>query len=338
MSTIETTTTFLKILSIIVTLVIAASVIATPNIKESFIMYPLEATLVCEDTQGCGVNKKSLVGAFGDTKFVSSTNKSAGLASPYTASPTIVGGNASLSVSSIPQNIFQTSNVTMVGASNAQGSSAQRSSNALNTILRANGDPPTVQSTIEAYLNSTKDTLEPFEKNTNKLNVHLGTQGVRVEAKSYQETMKESKVQSQKLAEATIALPDAGMTYGSEEDKNDSLNPSALSCRYVYSSKKDRLYSQSDFLRGDLAVVPATNTGWFNVPARLNMLNAGAMLAMGGFGNDAQGTSISSYKNVASGGGITGLGGMQVSGPLYGNNFQAVNTQANTLLVSSSGI
>jgi len=98
--------------------------------------------------------------------------------------------------------------------------------------------------------------------------------------------------------------------------------------RYMYSLPKSRLYGLADYIRGDLAIVPMTpkcGEGWFNVYPRINIdLNAGAMNAMGGVGNETS-QQLAALINVASGGAQTTVGGVNLADvdmtPQYKTNF-----------------
>jgi len=78
----------------------------------------------------------------------------------------------------------------------------------------------------------------------------------------------------------------------------------------IFANKIDRNFAQSDYIRGDLPIVPC-KTGWFQVSARpQTMLNSGAMNVMGGLDNE---TSKSMAALLNTGTGNSTIGGINMT-------------------------
>ena len=78
----------------------------------------------------------------------------------------------------------------------------------------------------------------------------------------------------------------------------------------MYSQKIDRNFAQSDYIRGDLAIVPCARD-WFQVPARpRTMLNSGAMNVLAGLDNENT-KSLAALLN--SGTGYSTIGGIDLT-------------------------
>jgi len=100
--------------------------------------------------------------------------------------------------------------------------------------------------------------------------------------------------------------PKDPLTYGEsiddeEDDEKDTQTDSKpkesiIYDRLIYAPKKSRLSGTGDAIRGDLAIAPALNTGWFNVSATPHLdLKAGAMTIMGGSNESSRALSKLMY-------------------------------------------
>lgn len=126
--------------------------------------------------------------------------------------------------------------------------------------------------------------------------------------------------------------PKDPLTYGEsiddEEDnekdtQTDSKPQSITYNRLVYAQKKSRLKGLGDFIRGDLAIAPLKNTGWFNVSATPHQdLQAGAMTVMGGANESSH--ALSKLMYASSGKSVnaftTGFGTNQYTTSANGKN------------------
>ena len=80
--------------------------------------------------------------------------------------------------------------------------------------------------------------------------------------------------------------------------------------RYMFANKRDRLNSAGarDFIRGDILVVPDSNTGWFTTRGQFNpstVLQTGAVLVTNGFKNESA-LKVQALKNMYNKGGTYG--------------------------------
>ena len=81
--------------------------------------------------------------------------------------------------------------------------------------------------------------------------------------------------------------------------------------RPMYAMPKSRLFANSDYIRGDLAIIPH-ETGWFRPSVTPNIdLNPGALAVMGGINNDSAKDTASLIYQASSGGQST-LGGVNM--------------------------
>jgi len=99
----------------------------------------------------------------------------------------------------------------------------------------------------------------------------------------------------------------------------------------VAPSLKSRSYAQSDFVRGDIHIVPQILDNWSVHPTPATDLNAGAMHVMNG---DGLGNSATIALISASAGGKSTLGGVDLADQPYTRNM-ALQTQANLSSVLS---
>lgn len=96
--------------------------------------------------------------------------------------------------------------------------------------------------------------------------------------------------------------------------------------RYMYANKKSRLYGNSDYIRGDLSIVPE-QTGWFRPSVNpLVDLNQGAMNVMGGYDNNTS-KDMAAFLNSVSGGAMNVIGGVDLTSQLS-NSGQDLSVMA----------
>lgn len=114
--------------------------------------------------------------------------------------------------------------------------------------------------------------------------------------------------------EETVVTPSFGlsddMTGNSEEVIVDRL---------IYANRNSRTRGAGDWIRGDLAIVPNDNNGWFvsQYSDPQTSLNTGALGAMAGFNEQTE--SLGNFLNDISDGTNTFVGGTQMS-----NNYDIV--------------
>ena len=112
-----------------------------------------------------------------------------------------------------------------------------------------------------------------------------------------------------------VQLPSLNMATASTDGQGVEGQPIVYD-RLIVGLRNNRLYSQGDFIRGDLPIVPAA-TGWFRPAATPNeSLNPGALAVMGGAYNETNRMN-SGLQMLSSAGAQTTLSGVNYQAPGY---------------------